>query len=467
MRGVRLAVLLLALVLPVGDAVAFDIQGLSDLSNVYAQDEGIRFSLAAELREWKALSADSVPAVAGWLADAVLQLDFSKTSYALRLERLGRELFSMVGGASDEQSLLVLGKEGIGFTSSPQDDPLLLLLGEDKPDLRWFFNPSGPERLRDLPEAVKASLEPYAKEVRRKATVKNVGVSPLRYEYRLAEEEWGSIWPVLKEALVLSLEGLPVNAQETFDSLRFDKQVLIKRLIDSGGESLGWELSADVVLPSGQVRELSYASGYAPGKGLSLKLKAPATRGKDDLSLSFSATLDEQTLNADFFLASRLDAERCSLKGSAKLKLSNEEGGQRLSGRLWAENKRGSEDTRRLTLEPDFRFDGRQARGTMRVLQERGGKARLDLMLNAALAPSVKVELPAFTRAYDLQADLLAAQAEFSGSLLPLIKEFLMDFPEPARLLLLHDMGRTTRTQGETVPAGDQAPQYLVTEDAF
>lgn len=465
MRCMKMAALIMALLLPVTQALALDPRGNKELSLAYEMGEVLSLTLSADLREWKELSAGSLPAVADWLKDASLRLDFSKAGYALRMDRLGEEVATLAEGESEGRRLLAL--EGIGFAGQAEDDLLTLLLGEEGPDFGWLLDLPDASMLQDLPGEAVLLLAPYAKEVKRSAAVKNVGVSPGRLEYKLEQEGWNALWPLVKEALVSALRGLPLDLEDMLDGLRFEKPVTVKRLFDKQEELMGWQMASVVRLPTGVSRKLSFAGGYAENRGLYLSVKAPATKGKDDLNLSFTAAFDEQDVSADLSLVSRLEGERYSLKGSAKLQLADTEAGERLYGRLWAEEKRGSGSALRLTLEPDLVFDQGSALGKVRVLSERAGKTRLDISVNAAMGKgdALTPNLPA--RVYDLRTELSQARTALSQTMLSLVRSVLMDFPEPSRSLLLHDMGRTARTEGEPVPIREHTPEYLVTEDAF
>ena len=390
---------------------------------------------------------------------------FSKAGHALRIDRLGEELLSLSETAREGKRLLTL--EGLGFESPGEEDPFSLLLGEDGPDFGWLLQWPDASLLRDLPDKAIGWLAPYAREVKRSAAVKNLGTSPRRLEYKLEPEEWNSLWPALKKELACVLRELPLNVSDTLETLRFEKPVTVKRLLDQQGEPMGWQMASTVLLPSGVSRKLSFTGGYADNKGLYLNIKAPAVRGKDDLNLSLSAAFDEGDVNADLSLVSRMGEERYSLKGSAKLQLADTDSGERVSGQLWVEERRGSESALRLTLEPDLVFEGGSARGKVRVLSERAGKTRLDVALNAFMGKGDASPTAALARIYDLGTELPQARAALTQALLPLVRSVMMDFPEPARLLLLHDMGRTARTEGDAVPAGVRTPEFLVTEDAF
>ena len=462
---VRLTALIMALLLPVFKVSAFEPRGYKELSATYQQGDDLSLTLSAELSEWKELSAGSLPAFADWLKDASLRMVFSKAGHALLIDRLGEELLSLSETAREGKRLLTL--EDLGFESPGEEDPFSLLLGEEGPDFGWLLQWPDASVLRDLPDKAIGGLAPYAREVKRSAAVKNLGTSPRRLEYKLEPEEWNSLWPALKKELACVFRELPLNVSDTLETLRFEKPVTVKRLLDQQGEPMGWQMASTVLLPSGVSRKLSFTGGYADNKGLYLNIKAPAVRGKDDLNLSLSAAFNERDVNADFSLVSRLGEERYSLKGSARLQLADTDSGERVYGGLWAEEKRGSESALRLTLEPDLVFAGGGARGKVRVLSERAGKTRLDVALNAVMEKGDATLPAAPARIYDLRAELPQAREALSQALLPLVKKVLMDFPEPARLLLLHDMGRTLRTEGEAVPAAERTPEFLVTEDAF
>lgn len=467
MRCVRLTALVLALLLPLAGARAFEPQGISELSLAYGEGRSLRLDVTGELAEWKELSKGSVQALADWLRDTALELEVSKDTYALRLTRQGEELLSLSEGAYEGGRLLALDSAGLGFLTDAELDPLALLLGKEQEGIGPTIRLIDFSWLRDLPETALSLIEPYGKDVKRSATVKNVGTSVRRIEYELAPEEWSRVWPLLKEALYRAAAGLPAEASEALEDLRFDKAVTLKRLFDKQDEPLGWQMNATVLLPSGVSRKLSFSGGFAKGKGLYLSLKAPAARGKDDLSLALSSAEDDKNLSADWALSSRVDTERYSLKGAVRLKLSVTEAGERLSGKLWSEEKRGSDSARRLTLEPDLNFSGARLKGKIRVMEELAGKTRLNLSLSVTAAEGEGPGLQVPERVMDLKADLAGAQSALTQALLPLVKGFLMDIPEDRRLLVLHDMGRTARTEGATVPVLDETPEYVVIEDAY
>lgn len=467
MRCKRLAAFVLAMLLPLTGARAFQPRALSGLTSAYEQGQPIRLELSGEPGEWKELSKGSLTALAEWLKDVLLEIDISASAYAARLFRQGEELFSLREGEHEGRRLLTMGHAGPGFLAAEGDDPLSLLLGEDPDRIVRMLRLLDFTWLQDFSDGALPLLEPYGKEVRRSTTLKNVGTSPQRLEYSLTPEVWDTIWPHLKEALPQIPENLSPELKEALDGLSFDSPVTVRRLQDKQGSSLGWQMNATVTLSSGVSRRVNLTGSRAEGKGLYLSLKAPATCGKDDLSFALSVAEDEQHLNADWSFVSRLGTERYNLKGSVKLKLSDSPAGERLSGRLWSEEKRGSDSARRLTLEPDLNFNGTQAQGSIRLLEQRAGKPWLDLNLSLSASAGEVPELSVPQTVYELETDLLSARDALGQSLLPVLRRIMMGLPEDQRLLLLHDMGRTARTEGETVPLLDETPEFIVTEDAL
>lgn len=460
--------LALALLCPLQGALAFEPEEWVALRKDDQAGQAFRLEARAELRAWSALSPGSLSAVSAWLTDADLSLSFSGEGWQAELRRAGGVLLSAAEGRQGDRRVLALPEGNVAFETSGEGDPLWLLTGREAPALGWLEGLPPQETLRDLPEDVKALIAPYGKAVKRRTSLKNVGTSTQRTEHQLDAESFAAVWPALREWLEDRLSGLPIDASGLLSGLSFEKKVTLSLLRDRADEPLGWLMSATVRLPSGSVRKLSLLCASAPGKGLFLSLKAPAARGTDDLSLSVSAAFDRETLNADLAWLSRLNGEKHSLKGSVSLSLSGEGEAGRMKGRLRLEEKRGSQPAETLTLSPDLIRQGQSVSGSVQVQRERAGKPALDLTLRGELGPGEAPELPAAARIYDADAAPEAARAALEEALLPRVRALLMSFPEETRRLLLHDMGRTARTQGDTLPPAAQAPApvYIVTEDA-
>ncbi len=460
--------LALTLLWPLRGAMAFEPEGWAALQRNYEAGQALGLEVRAELRAWNALSPDSLSAVSAWLKDADLSVVFSGEGWQAELCKAGGVLLSAAGGSRDGRRVLVLPEGNVAFEASEDRDPLWLLTGGEMPPIGWLTGLPPQEALRDLPEDVKALLAPHGKAVKRKTILKNVGTSTRRIEHQLDAESFAAVWPAMRAWMEDRLSGLPIDASGMLSGLRFEKKVTLSVLLDREGEALGWLMTATVKLPDGSARKLSLLCASAPGKGIFLSLKAPATRGTDDLSLSVSAAFDTGSLNADLAYLSRLDGEKHSLKGSASLSLSGEGAAQRMKGTLRLEEKRGAQPAEKLTLSPDLIWQGQSVSGAVQVQAERAGRTTLDLTLTGGLGPGGLPGLPEAARSYDAEAAPQAARAALEEALLPRVRALLMSFPGEARRLLLHDMGRTTRTQGDTLPPAAQgpAPIYIVTEDA-
>ncbi len=462
MRCLLIALVCAVLLMPLPGVQALELPLMDELSGDYERGETLRLDVSAELEEYKALSAGSLPALADWLKDLSLQLDFSKSAYAMRLERAGETLLSLSEGEHEGGRLLVIEPTGTGFSIS-QGEPLAALLDEEPFDISPLLDLPIAALLADVPPDLVSLLKPYETAVKRSTTVKNAGVSPRRLDYQLSAQEWNALWPDLCEELLRQLDWVPLSLRETLEGLRFEQAVSLKRLLNGQDEVMGWQLNTTVKLASGQLRKLSFISGFAPGGGWYINLKTPATSGNDRLNLAVSTALEAQSLKTDVSLESRLGTERYSLKGALDLKWIED----RLSGRMWAQEKRGSEAATRLTIEPDFLLQSGVAQGKVSITAQRGDKPYLALALKASLGHGEVPELPDPSLLYELDSALPAAQVALVQGLLPTVRSMLMDFPEDVRLLLLHDMGRTARTQGETVSAFSQMLDFVVTEDAF
>lgn len=466
MRRRTLGALILALLLPFTGARAFSPAGYRELTSAYEKGQALRLDLTGELRQWNALSGGSLSALSGWLRDTRLRLLFSKSADWVELIRGSETLLSLSAGERNGKKLLAVDQGGPVFETAGAADPLSVLAQGEAPDFSWLLKLPDPALLRDLPPDAAALLVPFEKEVKRNASVRNVGASPRRLEYTLDAESWQAVWPKLRQSLTESLIGLPLDVEGILPGLRFEKPVTIKRLLDRQGGPLGWQMGTTVLLPSGVSRKVSLSCGYGEGKGLHLSLKAPARRGSDELTLALSMAFDSASLNLDLALTSRLDGARRRVKGSAALSLAQGEDAERLSGKAWLEVKEGKEPARRLSLAPDLVYRQGRLEGSVSLLSEKGGKPGLDLTLRGGLEKAEAPNLPETTGAYDPDADPEAARAVLAAALLPKVQGVLMSFPKDVRLLLLHDMGRTARTEGDAVPAGERAPEYVVAEDA-
>ena len=439
------------------------------LDSAYQNGETLSLDINAQLKSWKALSKDSLPAMNELLQDAKLHLDLSKKGENLRLKHFGKTIFSLQQFESQGRSGLYFPLADLGFETFEGAEPLEMLLGKSDAvnllQLAWQIDLSS---FTDLPETAVILLAPYGETQQRKTSIKSVGISKNMTQYKLTADQWQTLWPSVMEDLNRLLPGELQEVRDALERLRFEKPVTIKRYLDDSGAAMGWGINANVLFSGGDERKISLTLGYLHEEAFSLSLKAPAVRGKNNLTLDLSFVLKEQSLNAQLRYETRLEGKNYLLKGDAAIKNDLVDGAEQLRGTLWLEEKPAGEKVSRLTLKPDLRMRGSEAEGTLHVLRERGGKPELDVIFSLVFFAGMPIEMARPDTIYLLDTDFEPAKAALSGAMLPMIRDILLTVPLPQRKLLLHDMGRTLRTQGELLPAIiEKTPDYLVIEDTM
>lgn len=460
-KSTRFAALLLALMLPLSGALAFASAGYEGLSLAYEKGQALRLELGAQLRVWKALSPGSLPALRDWLEDARLRLELSREAERAALERQGESLLALSFSEKEGVRRLTLENESLAFETRGSSSPLALLTEDGEAGFDRLLRLPGPEIFQDLPKELLSELGPYEEAVKRSRTIGQLGVSPGRVEYRLDAEAWQALWPKAQNWLSERLGPLPPGSG--LSGLRFQKGAIFRRFLDAQGEPLGWQMEGEALLPSGLSHRISLLCGRVRGKGLTLSLKAPALRGEGDFSLSLSASLKKESLEAKISLSDSLGDESRRLKGEARLKLSQEGEAQRLTGRLRLEDRRGAFEEK-LSLEPDLLLRNGGIEGSLELLREKGGKPWLDLRVEGGLWAGEASQAPEAVIVHDLDGSIGASRGVFEKALLKALRGMLMSFPQSARPLLEHDIGREARTQGDPLPAPAGSPDFIVTD---
>ncbi|NLC32373.1 MAG: hypothetical protein GX781_03650 [Clostridiales bacterium] len=465
-RWICLAVMVL-FVLSDLKALAVFSPGLTAFDAAYQGDETLSLEATAQVKSWKALSKDSLPTLSELLEDTSIYLDFSNQAEILRLERSGKTIFSLAQIKDRDKSALYLPAANVGFESPPGTEPIQMLLGQPQTiHLLGSLTQIDLDSLADLPQSAVDILAPYGQTQQRRTNIKSLGTSLSFVQYKLTAAQWQMVWPFVLESLKSLVPEELRAASEALDGLKFEKPVTLKRYLDKAGSPMGWGFSSSVLLSPGDERTLSLILGCTPKEGLSLVLKAPAARGKNNAALDVSYALQEQSFSGKLRYENRLDGKNYLLKGDASFKNELSEEGEHLRGTLWLEEKPAGETASRLTLKPDIHFEGERAKGVLHVLQEKGGKAVLDVNFNLVLSAGSLMRLPAVETMFLLDTHLAPAKAALSEAMLRLTRDILMSLPLPQRKLLLHDMGRTLRTQGDVLPAlTEKTPDYLVIED--
>lgn len=443
--------------------------GMDEFNSAYQKGETLSLGIKAQLKSWKALSKDSLPAVSELLQDAKMHLDFSKQSESLRLEHLGKTIFSLQQFEHQDRSALYFPLSGLGFESASGAGPADLLLGDGEAvNLLLSAFQIDMHSLADLPQTAALLMDPYGEMQQRRTDIKLVGTSKNLVQYKLTADQWQMLWPYVMENLNSLLPAELPQVRDELELLRFEKPVTVKRYLDDAGAAMGWGVSANVLFSQGDERKLSLTLGHRAEEAFSLNLKAPAVRGENNLQLDLSYALETKGLNAQLRYENRLEGQNYLLKGEAAFKNDLTESTEHLRGTLWLEEKQGSERASRLTLKPDLHLSGGRAEGTLQALHEKGGKPELDVNFSLSFAKGSSIEMVQPDKIYFLDTELELAKAAISGAMLPLLRDILFLVPLPQRKLLLHDMGRTLRTQGELLPVIiERIPDYLVIEDTM
>ncbi|NLA53796.1 MAG: hypothetical protein GX858_05515 [Clostridiales bacterium] len=442
---------------------------MDEFNSAYQKGESLSLDVKAQLKSWKALSKDSLPAVSELLQDANMHLDFSKQSENLRLDHLGKTIFSLQQFKNQEKSGLYLPLSGLGFESVSGADPVDLLPGKSEAvNLLLSALQIDLHSFADLPQTAVLLMAPYGEMQQRRTDIKLVGTSKNLMQYKLTADQWQILWPYVLEKLNSLLPAELPQVRDALELLRFEKPVTVKRYLDDAGAAMGWGVNANVLFSQGDERKLSLTLGHRAEEAFSLTLKAPAARGKNNLQLDLSYAIETKGPNALLRYETRLGSQNYLLKGEAAFKNDLTESTEHLRGTLWMEEKQGSEKASRLTLKPDLHLSGGRAEGTLQALHERGGKPELDVNFSLALFKGGLIEMVRPDKIYFLDTEPELAKAAISGVMLPLLRDILFLVPLPQRKLLLHDMGRTLRTQGELLPAIiERMPDYLVIEDTM
>ena len=393
-----------------------------------------------------------------WQSGQALVADFKAELIEMR-DMLPASLTALQSSLRDAQLRIGLQRQGDDeawtMAFSHQQAPLLQLKGHQigGPDALPLLMPS--EALTGELNKLFALLSPYEQHSRISQSIRNVGTGRQRLEYKLSQEQWNALWPTMQpgltEALTKQLSGHPAWAESIgsyLKAMRFESTGTLRRILDQEGEPLGLQLTATVSKAGEDVRRLSLLMGYRADTGLHLSLKAPAQKGRNQLTLELS-------------LKQGVKGKRRSLDGTGSYvyRHGQDSAQYRLTVKLQSEDGEGGGQRQSWELKPALVFQRGEAAGDLLITAMQGQRTQLRLKLMLALAP---VEgLPAYSQGDALHLDaadpasLAAAGQALQGSLLPRLEELLRSLPEAQRRGLWHDIGREGRTIGESVPALD------------
>lgn len=458
--------------------------GLQQVAERLQAGHAYEIQVQGELAAWPDLNPESLEAFRNWLGNHSLSLHLqnlrgSADSLAV-LKRGETPLLTLFTTQTDEQAAMTLGREGQPLTrylGAGQDTPWHTLLGLDT---RMTDLKAARAALQSLGQAALPYLAAYEKPVKAATTIKNVGRGTSQMVYTLKKDEAQAFFeeagpqllPLLKEALTALLPGDAEALFPSLDSLMPGGTLTIKRILDKEEQDLGLQITG-LIQVNGQARRLTLFGGVAE-KGLYLSLKLPATRGNDNLQVQLSFLTEGSRLKGDWRYEAVSGKNRHRASGSITLTSALKEEVERITGKITGTSRVTGEAPASFDffIRPELEARGDSLTGSLTLQELAGKKVRKEVVLHLTgqPAPAITPPLP--------MAEVVLAEAgpEELGSmaravqqaLIPLLTDFLMDLPLDTRKLVLHDLGRDQRTQGDSVlpgilPIGD----FVVTEETI
>ncbi|MDI9520998.1 MAG: hypothetical protein QM308_07615 [Bacillota bacterium] len=475
----RLWILALALLCLLSSASAQPLTAVKPLFTTLSSGDPYALHIRAELLHWPDLAKESLAALKSWLLDAELSLLAHEKAgeSALILNHGDKPLLSLyLEQTGDAGRMLVSSGDQGAFTaySSASSLPWQALLGAGPALPR-------PDKARDalsaFADAALPVLQPYEKAVKTSISIKNVGKGASQLVYSLNKQEAQQVFedskarllPLLDEALTALLPASAQQISAAFSSLEAAGALTLKRFLTKEGEDLGLQLTGAFKM-SGAARKLTLFYGHSD-TGFYLSFKFPASKGRDTLEFQTALRFQEDSLLGDWKYKTVSGKNTETLTGEINLKTLPEAEGHRLSGGITSTLKTAGEEKASFTysLTPDFRLQGADLEGNLRLEQSSGKTPLYGLILNFSGRPAQALAIPPSMAEVDLdsatreEVDLAAMNVK--TLLLARLKSFLLALPQEARLLLLHDLGRDRRTDGQTVAPIDTDRLFTVDEE--
>lgn len=478
----RDVVLVLILTLTLSAALAEPVIGAEPpfyqaLLDQVGADSTYALTIKAGVKAWPDLSAESLGLMQDWLSGAELNVSAHPGSgmSELILNQGDAPVLSVFTQSGETNRLLI--STGNGATSayvSRETRPWESLLGIDPALPR--LSPAKNALTRFAQTALPVLL-PYEKPVKTSITIKNVGRGAGQLVYTLKKADAQTAWEAAKTALLPLMEQfvnalLPGQTAALMDSLskmEMNGTLTLKRFLDKDGKDLGLQLTATVLLDR-QSHKLTLFYGLSD-TGLYLSVKLPATRGRDTLEIQVSLAAKPERLTGDWRYKLVIGKNTETLTGELDLKAAPEENGARVSGELTALFKTAGEEktSRAYTLSPDVLVSGSSVNGGLALSLKNGNALTHDLIFSLSGKPLQQLTPPLVMAEVDLDranaAETEQAAQQIRRALLPPLQSFLLALPLDARLLVLHDLGRDQRTDGENVSVLSAAdPSFTVEE---
>ena len=479
----RLLPFFLSLMLLCSGALAALSPGFAEISRFFTQGGSYTLNVSAQLNAWPDLTEQTLSALQIFLEDKQLLLQVQQedeTRHSLaRLTDGALDLFALSAREDRFSAAMTLqvpdSLAATRYLGSPDLPPWQTLLGLDPnlPDPH-----TARSALAGIVQGALPFLLPEEKPVKTSVTIKNVGRGASQLVYALKTEQAAAFWeqaspgllPAFDSLFNALLMGKAPAASAGLRTLKPLGALTVKRFLDKEGLDLGLQVTGTLEL-NGKARQLTLFGGQS-ADGLYLSFKLPAKRGSDTLEAQLSLAYALGSVQGDWRLKTVNGKDRLDASGAISLNSAVEDGAERLFGSLSAKIRQSGAVTQSFdyTLKPDLLYTGNALEGTLQF-QERKGKAirkditfTLEGAMEEALQPLTALAEVDLLSASERQTALAVAQVR--NALVPSFSRFLQSLSLDTRLLVLHDLGRERRTQGESVsPLNEIISQFTVIDD--
>ena len=425
-------------------------------------------TITGEITDYNAFGEPTRSILSNWVSSSSLSLLFGNDSSQASLTVSGEEILKLY------QAKDIIGVHPGDTLYTGNGKTAEQLLGAEPTWLGSVRQAAPMARaallvLRKLPTL----LDPYEKVAKDSISIKNVGRATHKLTYELTGEQWQRLWPDLialcEDAMRSENVGEKYQAQTLsfLRKVRFDEAVTFKRFTDKEKRDMGWQLTGKLSLGDEDARKITLFGGYRENSGVYLSLKLPAVRGSNNLQLVLSGSYKDDDLLLDGAFSRTQNKKTISAYLQVSVNTADGANGRVILSARDDEGKKSA-----LTLSPKLTQEENLLHGPMSLKWTQGSKT-LDMMLSVALSPAAKPKTPHFARTVDLdQLDAVGLAQEkeilnraLSGMMLSIVNRV----PLEAQSVLIHDIGRSERTQGASVPVlpFDEAKDinYLVMEE--
>lgn len=469
----RCLALVIALMVLSGTAHAALLPEWDALLARYEKGDALRLNLEMDIAEWTSVSAQTLPALKGVLRDTAVTVYLSKHATEASLSMKGSALAGIrLDSLADGREAMTLKPGGLAYIADAGLMVSHFLMNQSASAgpmnaAEWLSILNGVRQT--LPDIL-APLDDYGTASKQGISIKNAGTARSRIEYNLTAEEWNALWPLVLYQLEHSVPfaqsvGTTLHRRvlSFLGTITFESKCTLKRFLDADGVDMGWQFTGQVGRAGSDVRKVTLYGGINDASGLYLSLKLPALSGQENLALLASMTWKERSaataITGDFNL--RTVTGPSSVTENIKVDLKHTKEDLRLSGKVvWNTALGGPQKAKStLTIKPDLQSRGDTVSGTLDVSSAANGSSVFSGLIRCSLAPDTMPEGTAALRTVDLtklnEQQLMQERSTLAALVTMPLWAYLEKLPQEQRRSILHDLGRSQQSQGETVPVMD------------